>query len=221
MHFSSLRARIALICLAALTCSGCRGTAPRYYGEATRGFSAVLVRSRILAPTGETNDGAAALNLESEDGDERYRLNLQPGQTSLFRVEPGIYRLVATRSFFGSPQPRVRVRIQGRSYLVDFPRDVMRMEAIQIKSDKIIPLGVLEIRLIAAERGERPKVVLRFDRGIAARRSLVEDVIAKLMDIKTPLRIRNKAITWTRALEQALVKIQGEEERPPAFKPFP
>jgi hypothetical protein len=63
--------------------------------------------------------------------------------------------------------------------------------------------------------------VLRFDHGVAARRALIEDIIAKMMDTKVSAEIRNRATSWTRALEQALVKVQGEEEPPPAFKRFP
>jgi hypothetical protein len=201
--------------------AGCRGSAPVYYGEASLGFSAIIIRARIVTPTGETTDGQIALNFESDDGEERYRIDFLPGQTSLLRVEPSTYRLCAPRSFLGFPQPRVRVRIDRRTYAVPFPRELLRMDSIPIKPARIVPLGVIEARLISAERGERPKVVLRFDHGVAARRALIEDIIGKMMDTKVPSEIRNRATSWTRALEQALVKIQGEAEPPPAFKPFP
>jgi len=220
MRFSS-RAVPPLCCAALALLAGCRGSSPVYYGEADLGFSAVIIRARIAAPTGETADGQVALNFESEDGEERYRIDLPAGRTSLLRLEPSTYRLCAPRSFLGFPQPYVRVRIGRSIYVVPFPRELLRMDYVAVKPGRIVALGVLEVKLLPVERGERPKVVLRFDHSVATRRALIEDVIAKMMDTKVQSDVRRRAAGWTRALEQALVKIQGEEEPPPAFKPFP
>ncbi|HAH07703.1 MAG TPA: hypothetical protein DCM05_14465 [Elusimicrobia bacterium] len=201
--------------------AACRGSAPLYYGESSIGFSAILLRARILLPEGETEDGRITMNLESEDGDERYRVAFLPGKTSLLRVEPGLYRLYPPRDLFGFPQTQVKVRVQNRTYSVPFPRELLRMESFSVKPAKAFPIGVLEARLIPMGKKEKPKVVLRLDHGVAVRRALVQDVISKMMDPKTPQTLRDSAITWTRALEQALVKIQGEEERAPSYKPSP
>jgi hypothetical protein len=211
-----------VLCAAVLfAVAACRGSAPLYYGESNLGFSAILLKARILLPSGETEDGRITMNLESEDGDERYRVSFLPGKTSLLRVEPGLYRLYPPRDLFGFPQTQVKVRIQNHTYTVPFPREILRMESFSVKPAKAAPLGILEARLIPMGLKERGKVVLRFDHGVATRRALVEDVIGKMMDPKTPQDVRESAISWTRALEQALVKIQGEEERQPTFKPSP
>ena len=64
--------RAALLALVLAAGPGCRGTAPELYGEAALGYSAVLVRGRLVLPEGESRDGMMWLNLESSG--ERYRM---------------------------------------------------------------------------------------------------------------------------------------------------
>ena len=61
---------------------------------------------------------------------------------------------------------------------------------------------------------------LSLDDSVAARRGLVEDLINKQMDPKTPPEIRDSSISWLRALEQALLRVRAEEEARPAYKPL-
>ncbi|MFH1723106.1 MAG: hypothetical protein ABII00_00645 [Elusimicrobiota bacterium] len=200
-----------------LLASGCRGTAPAHYGDSRLGFGAVLVGARLLLPTGESGAGDMRINLESKA--ERYRLRLEPGETSLFRVEPDIYRLHPSRRLFGGIQRHLRVSIAGRTYRVPFPRDILRKEAVDVRPTKVVPIGVLEARLLPIRRGRSPKIELRLDDSLEARRRLIEHVIAMQMDPDTPPRIRDSSISWVRALEQALIRIQGEQEAKPSYKP--
>jgi hypothetical protein len=200
-----------------LLLASCRGTRPPNYGNAQLGFGGVLVSARIITPNGETNVGLMEMNLESDN--ERYRMRFRPKETSLLRIEPDIYRLHPTRTPFGAVEARMRVRIDGRSYRVPFPRSVLRLRPIEVPPTKVVPIGILEARLLPIERGKRPIIKVRLDDSIPARRWLLESVIDKQMDSKTAPNIRDATITWTRALEQALIRLQGEEERKRRFKP--
>lgn len=203
------------VCLAALP--GCRGSRPANYGEAQLGFGAILVGARIITPNGETNVGLMEMNFESEN--ERYRVRFKPDETSLLRIEPDVYRLYPTRTPFGRVEARMRVRIDGRTYRVPFPRSVLRLRPFEVPPTKVLPIGILEARLLPIERGKRPIIQVRLDDSVPARRQLLESVIEKQMDSKTPPNIRDSTITWTRALEQALIRLQGEEESKRRYKP--
>lgn len=195
---------------------GCRGTAPDVFAPAALGFGAVLVRGRIVLPEGETRDGMMWINFESAG--DRYRLPVKPGETSLERIEPDVYRLHPTRNALGFVQPQLRVRIAGRVYLVPFPRDILRKDPVEVRPTKVVALGVLEARLLPIQRGRAPRVEVRLDDSNATRRRLIEDMIAKMMDAKTSVEVREATVSWTRALEQALVLVQGENERKRSYK---
>lgn len=209
--------RRALLLTLTLAVGGCRGTSPSYFAESSMGFSAVLIRGRLLLPTGETQGAPIYLNLESEE--ETYRLKFLSGRTSLLRVEPGRYRLSPARGLFGGVKSYMRIRIAGRSYRVPFPREILRAEAVTLKPARIVPIGVLEARLIPGDRGRKPEVLIRLDDSITARREIIEDVISGMMDPKTPSDLRESSITWTRALEVALLSVQQEERARPDYKP--
>ena len=53
----------ALVLLPLVLSAACAGTRPARFGESKFGFSAVIVRGRILTPTGEIREGRMALNL--------------------------------------------------------------------------------------------------------------------------------------------------------------
>ncbi len=195
---------------------GCRGTTPDVFAPATLGFGAILIRGRIVLPEGETRDGMMWMNLES-DGD-RYRLPVPAGETSLERIEPDVYRLHPTRNALGFVQNNLKVRIAGRYYTVPFPRDILRKDPIELKPTKVVALGVLEARLLPIQRGRAPRVDVRLDDSNETRRRLIEDMIAKMMDAKTSIEAREAAVSWTRALEQALVQVQGETARKRMYK---
>lgn len=195
---------------------GCRGTTPDVFAPAALGFGAVLIRGRIVLPEGETRDGMMWMNLES-DGD-RYRMPILAGETSLERIEPDVYRLHPTRNALGFVQANLKVRIAGRHYYVPFPRDILRKDPVELKPTKVVALGILEARLLPIQRGRAPRVEVRLDDSNETRRRLIEDMIAKMMDAKSSVESREAAVSWTRALEQALVQVQGENERKRMYK---
>lgn len=206
-----------LLPLAFILLASCSGSRPVRFGESKFGFSGVIVRGRILTPTGEIQDGRMALNLESDA--EHYRLPFEPGETTILRVEPDRYRIHPTRGLFGRTQRFLTVVIAGRKLRVPFPRDILRMPPIEAKPTQIIPIGILEAKLLPIKKGRHPQIVVRLDNSIAARRELVEETIKKMMDSKEKIKIRSSAVSWTRALERALSKIQGEEEAALSYKP--
>lgn len=195
---------------------GCRGTTPDVFAPAALGFGAILVRGRIVLPEGETRDGMMWMNFESAG--ETYRLPILPGETSLERVEPDVYRLHPTRNALGFVQANLRVRIAGRHYYVPFPRDILRKDPVEVRPTKVVALGVVEARLLPIMRGRAPRVEIRLDDSNETRRRLIEDMIAKMMDAKTSHEVREATVSWTRALEQALVLVQGENERKRSYK---
>ena len=206
----------ALVLAFAAALLGCRGTSPDVFAPAALGFGAVLVRGRIVLPEGETRDGMMWMNLESEG--ERYRLPIQPGDTTLERVEPDVYRLHPTRNALGFVQATLKVRIAGRFYYVPFPRDILRKDPLEVRPTKVVALGILEAHLLPIQRGRAPRVEMRLDDSNETRRRLIEDMIAKMMDAKASVEVREAAVSWTRAFEQALILVQGESERKRTFK---
>lgn len=213
--FSSLR---ALAAAAWLPMCGCMGSSPAHFGEKALGFGAVVIRSRLVLPTGETREGRLTMNFEAEGG-ERYRFVCLPDETSLFRIEPDRYRLHPTRNIFGFVQSHIKVHMADEVYSVPFPRSIMRKAAIEVRPRKIVPIGVLEARLLPIKRGRRPKVVVHLDDSVATRRKLIQDLIHRQMDHRTPTDLRDNIISWTRALEESLIRVAGEREKKPAFKP--
>lgn len=201
--------------------AGCAGTNPEINGLPEQGMSAVIIGGRFLLPTGETRKGTTYLNLEGEGGRqaEVYRLRLFPRQSLLYHVEPGVYRISPTRSIFGFHRKTMKVKIDGVSYQMPFPREILRKSSIDIKPKKIVALGVLEAKVSAALPGQHPLLRVRLDDSIDARRQLVQDVIHQMMDPAASLETRESAIAWSRALENSLMELVAESERSPTFKP--
>ena len=212
-----LTAAAALVAAFALT--GCRGTVPMLNGPPEAGISAVLLGCRMFLPTGETRDGRAALNLEGELGNgETYRLPVEPQRALLYDVEPGVYRVGPTRSIFGFHQAKLKVVLEGRSYYADFPREIMRKPALDIRPTRLYALGILEARLVRLP-GRPPELKVRLDDSLQARRSLVQNVIRTMMDPHAGNADRSSAVAWTRALEAELTSIVSQVERGPAYRP--
>lgn len=205
--------------IALLLLPACRGTRPARYGDSRLGFAAVLVRGRIVTKKGATLPGYIALNLES-DGGEKYRLIFEGDRTTFLRIEPDVYRLHPTRNMFGLIKNYITVRINKTRFRVPFPREILRKDVIDAKPTRVVPIGVLEARILSVGgRDKRPKIVVHLDDSVTARRLLIEETIDSMMDPKTEMKVRDSAISWTRALENALVDLQGEERRAPSFKP--
>lgn len=204
-----------------LLLSGCRGSIPSREGIPDRVMGAVAIGGRIILPTGETREGEMALNLEGEGGRqaEVYRLPIRLKRSTLYQIEPGVYHLSPTRSSFGFHQPNITVRIESQTYKIPFPKDILRKAPITVKPGRAVPLGILEARVIAPLPGQDPTVKLYLNDGIQARRALVEELIHNMMDSSMPLGEREHAISWSRSLENSLVEIAAEVEKPALFKP--
>jgi len=213
------KALAALALVGAL--AACRGTVPERNGQPERDISAILIGGRMILPSGETRNGIAYVDLETDGGEraEVYRLPVRGGENVLYLVEPGTYRLAPTRSLFGFYQPQMKVVIEGRAYRVPFPREILRLDPYKIQPKKIVTLGVLEARVLPALPGRRPELRVRLDDSVAARRKVVQDMVREMMDPARPLDARDSAIAWSRALQNSLLDILSEEDRRPLYKP--
>jgi len=206
------------LCLAA----ACRGSAPIAGGGPAQGIAAVLIGGRILLPGGEAPSGEITINLEDESAQgEIYRLRVLPRQARLYQVEPGSYRLSPTRSLFGAPEATLEVRVAGRSFRAPFPRELLRESSVSVKPKRIVALGVLEARLSGSPPGEATSLSVSLDNGIEARRRLVETAIHNMMDPSVPSAERERAISWTKALDQSLQDLLTESQRAPLYKLSP
>ena len=213
--------RTATLLAAALGLAACRGTVPDRDARPEQSISAVLIGARLILPSGETRNGYAAVNFETDGGSraEVYRLPIEGGENFLYLVEPGTYRLAPTRSIFGFYQETMTVVIEGRRYRLPFPRDIQRLDAYTIKPSKILALGILEARVMPALPGRKPEIRVRLDDGIAARRKVVQDMIHEMMDPMRSLDTRENAVSWSRALQNSLMDILSEEDRRPLYTP--
>jgi hypothetical protein len=209
--------KIAVLLPLLLLASACRGSKPVRFGESKFGFSAVILRGRIITPTGEIKEGRMSLNLESESADN-YRLNFEPGETTVLRVEPDIYRLHPTRSIFGRVQRQLTVVIAGRAFRVPFPRSILRREQVDLRPTKVAAIGILEAKLMPIQKGKPPKIVVRLIDDIDTKRELLEEVIEKMMDPRVSVSIRSASVSWTRAIEDSLIDLQGLGNEEPAYK---
>lgn len=207
--------------LAAIT--GCSGTTPKLRGVPEQGISAVIVAGRFIVPTGETQSGRMAVNLEGEGGRqaEVYRIPIKAHNTLLYQVEPGLYHLSPTRNLFGFYQPILKVRVEDATYRIAFPRDILRKAALDIKPKKIMPIGIFDVQLQQALPGQKPTLKLHLDDSVDARRKIVQDIIHDMMDPQVPVENRESAISWTRALQNSLMELLSETERTPLFKAAP
>jgi hypothetical protein len=212
--------RRAAMLLAAAALSACRGTVPATEGIPDPVMGAVAIGGKIILPSGESRSGDMAINLEGEGGRqaEIYRLPVRLKRATLFEVEPGVYHLTPTRSLLGFHQPNLTVRIEHSKFKIPFPKDILRKAAIKIKPGRAVALGILEARVIAPLPGQEPEVKVYLNDSIVARRSLVEDLIHDMMDSSTPLAEREHAISWSRSLQNSLIDLASESERPELFK---
>ena len=219
MRYDRAMRRLAALAAVSVLLTSCQGTVPRLNGQPESGISSVLIGCRMTLPTGETGSGRAALNLEGQAGNtESYRLPLEPQRSLLYQVEPGLYRLSPTRSIFGFHHETLTAVVEGHSYSVPFPRDILRKPAVEIKPTKIVALGVLDV---SVERlpGREPTMRIYLDDSIDARRALVQREIRSMMDPNAASDQRASAISWTRALEESLRTLVTESQRGPAYRP--
>jgi hypothetical protein len=213
----------ASLLAATLALAACRGTVPDRDAAPEQSISAIVIGGRMVLPSGETRHGATFVNFESDGGAraEVYRLPISGGEDSLYLIEPGTYRLAPTRSFLGFYQPTMKVVIEGRTYKLPFPREILRLDAYTIKPSKILALGVLEAKVLPALPGRKPEIQVRLDDSVAARRKVVQELIHLMMDPAQTLDTRESAVSWSRALQNSLMEILSEEDRRPLYKPAP
>lgn len=204
-----------------LLAAACRGTVPERNAPPEQAISAILIGCRTILPSGETRKGRITVNFESEGGRqaEVYRLPLSGGENYLYLVEPGIYHITPTRSLFGFYQPVMNVVIEGRTYSLPFPRDLLRQHAYEIKPGKVTSMGSLEARVMPALPGQKPTIRIRLDDSAQARRSVVQSTIHDMMDPLKSSEAREGAIAWSRALQNCLQGLLTEEEQRPLYKP--
>jgi hypothetical protein len=213
--------RLLFLALAAL--AGCAGTVPERNAPPEQSISAILIGTRFLLPTGETRGGRTVVNFESEGGRqaEVYRLPVSGGENYLYLVEPGVYRVMPARSLFGFHQTVMKARIEGRTYRIPFPRELLRLPAYNVKPSRILPLGILEYKVQAALPGQPSRIAVRLDDSVDARRKIVQETIRDMMDPRRSSDVRESAIAWTRSLQNSLLDLLAEEEKRPAYKPAP
>ena len=138
----------------------------------------------------------------------------------LYQVEPGSYRLSPTRTFFGSPNDMLEVRVAGRVFRTPFPRELLRGASVSVRPKRVVALGVLQARLTKAP-GQEPSLSVSLDDSIEARRRLIETIIHNMMDTTVPVAERESAISWTKALDQGLQDLLTESQRGPLYKLSP
>lgn len=210
-----------LISAAVLLLAACRGTVPERNAPPEQAISAILIGCKTVLPSGETRNGRIVTNFESEGGRqaEVYRLPLSGGENYLFLIEPGTYRIAPTRSMFGFYQPTMRVVIEGRTYSLPYPRDLLRQHAYEIKPGKITPMGSLEAVVMPALPGQKPTIRVRLDDSTQARRNVVQSAIRDMMDPRKPLEVRESSIAWSRALQNSLMELLAEDQQRQLYKP--
>ena len=201
--------------------AACRGTVPERNAPPEQSISAILIGCKTILPSGETRNGRIVVNFESEGGREAevYRLPLISGENYLYLIEPGHYRIAPTRSIFGSYQAEMNVIIEGRSYRLPFPRDLLRQHAYEIRPGKITSMGVMEALVMPALPGQKPTIRVRLDDSPQARRNVVQNAIRDMMDPRKSTEVRESALAWTRSLQVSLMDLLAEEEQRPAYKP--
>lgn len=209
--------------LTAALLAACAGAVPERNAPPEQAISAILVGTRFVLPTGETRGGRTVVNFESEGGRraEVYRLPLGGGENFLYLVEPGVYRIMPTRSLMGFHQTVLKATIEGRQYRIPFPRELLRLPAYEVKPSRILPMGVLELEVHAALPGRPSRVSVRLDDSVQARRRIVQETIRDMMDPRRDRDVRESAIAWTRSLQNSLLDLLAEEQKRPAFKPAP
>lgn len=213
--------RRLLLASTVLAFAACRGTVPDRNAPPEQAISAILIGCKTILPSGESHNGRITTNFESEGGRqaEVYRLPLRASENHLYLIEPGIYRIAPTRSIFGFYQPTMSVVIEGRTYSLPFPRDLLRQHAYTIKPGRITAMGSLEATVMPALPGQKPTIRVRLDDSTQARRNVVQNAIRDMMDPRKSTEVRESSIAWSRALQNSLMELLAEEQQRQLYKP--
>lgn len=188
----------------------CQGSVPIHSGGPDAGMGAVLAAGRIFLPSGPIRSGKIAVNLESDSNPPQiYRLIISPERPTLYRIEPGVYRLRPTRNLFGAGLETLTVRLGGQTYLPRFPASLEHRRPFQIKTGEVLALGVMEARLSRSLEGGSPYVSLSLDDSLLSRRRITEQVIRDMMEPSAPAAVKNYIISWAGALQKSLVEMSA------------
>ena len=95
---------------------------------------------------------------------------------------------------------------------------ILRRGTLTVRPHRVVPIGVLEATIERPPGSRRPRVTVRLDDSPSARRKLVEQKIEHMLDPRIPLEIRDTAVTWSRALNEALLEVSADDGKGPAFK---
>lgn len=198
---------------------GCQGsTPPRNTTPTAVSNAAVLLRAKLSLPSGEIRSGYIDIDIESDAND--YRLRALPG-TTLYVIEPGAYHFSPARGLFGSVKNELVINFNGRSKPITFPLSLLRHDSFDVKPHHIVSIGILEARLENVSGSLEPEVSFRLVDDPTTRKSLVEDMIHKMMDKNLDPDTRDTAVVWSRALEESLVELQEVQDASPSYKPGP
>lgn len=200
--------RIAILSSAMALLCACQGRVPIHSGGTDAGRSAVLVGGRVVLPSGPVQEGRIAINLESElSPPEIYRLIIDPASPTLYRMEPGDYRLRPTRNLFGRRLETVTFRLKGKTHLPRFPASLQHRKPFEFKTGEVVALGIVDIRISRAMEGGQPYVSVSLDDSLAARREITQQAIRRLGDPRAPASVRNYLFSWSNALEKSLMEM--------------
>lgn len=203
--------RTSLVLLAAAALAACRGSVPRRDVPREAAHAAVLGGARVLVDGVEAADGSVSVNLESEDSGEAYRLALTAGPATPLLVEPGTYRWSPVRSLLGFRRAYLEVSAGGRRWRAPFPEGMSAAAPLRLASGGIVSLGVVEARVgLGGDASSPAEPLARLDDGPEARRGLVQGAVRAMMDPSRPEAARESAISWSRALEEELMRVAAK-----------
>ncbi len=197
----------------ALGLAACRGSVPIAGEEPQQGLAAVVIGAQFAAAGSPTNDGKTAVALKSADG-RTYRLYLSAGQTVLYQMDPGLYRLAPVPEPFGAPGRFLHARIDGRDYQTPFPQEFVNSQPINAKAGRIAVLGLLKIKLSAPLPGRGPFLSADLANFAEDKRALVQNLISRMMDPTAPASVRQNALAWLNPLEKALMSLAAQPQTP-------
>ena len=209
-----LGAGVVLIAMA-----GCQGTTPAKNATPNAiSSSGLLVRCRVYLPSGEIQSGYVDFNLESEG--RSYRVRALPS-TTLYVVDPDSYHFSPVHGVFGAVKNELAIDFNGRVYKIPFPLALLRHDSIIVKPHHIVSIGILEARLERVSGSLEPQVRFALLEDVRTRRSLVEEMIHRMMDKNVDLETRETAVAWSRELQEALVGLEEAQDAAPTYKPGP
>lgn len=208
--------RWAWLAAAATLVAACQGSVPSLHGGGKGGYGAIIVRGRATTPSGETYRARLSLGFESDE--MHYVIPFTPGHATMYIVEPGKYRITPLRGPFGIPLDTLDVVVEGRSLSAPFPRNILRLDEIEVRPRHVVPIGVLNVNVVRQPGQRRLRVEADLDTSKDKRRRLVEEKVQQMLDPRVDSDERDTAVNWNTALDEALLTVQSAPDLRPAFK---